>query len=323
MIRRLGLALALAAALAGAAIAQAVSPPQVFTATGIDAFPNSTTGLNTCSLQVSTTGSPTFTVVPQGSQDGGITYPVTLSTIGGGSISSAGNYSGSIAGATTFFRFNVATFSGSGTVTVTKTCSSQITPATQASAIAVSSLPPVVVSSQPPNVVSSLPPVQLAYSGASPVPVTTAAPAATPIPIVTASPGGYPAHQRIVYGNGVAYVDSAVDEITYTATISSVTTTQVVAGAAGKYTFLANVFVYLTATNAAYVYLEYGTGATCGTGTTNITQYVNVGTANGTATALFPPLYGPVVLPQGVNLCAVTAGSTISLIVEAFYTQHA
>jgi hypothetical protein len=294
LIRRLGLALALAAAIAGAAIAQTVTPPQVFTATGSDAFPTNASGLNTCSLQVSTTGSPTFTVVPQGSQDGGITYPVTVTTIGGGSISSAGNYSGSIAGATTFFRFNVATFSGTGTVTVTKTCSSQITPATQATAIAVSSLPPVVISSQPPVVVSSLPPVALAYSGASPVPVATAPPAAR-------NSSGYTTPVQC-------------DSITFNTGGAGLLITH--SGTTTMYICSVTVGVVGSASDA--IYGKYGTGSVCATGSVNLFEtFVGPNAAfawGGGLGALFT-------VPPGNDFCFGTAGTITNSSITVTYAQ--
>jgi hypothetical protein len=120
----IALALTAAAPIVTLPINAQVVPAQTFTAAGTDASPQQSSNCNTGTLQVSGTG--TWTIVPIGSNDNGLTYK-TITTMNSGSITSAGTFSGAVAGfAASYFSFNVTAVSGS--VTIVKSCTSQVLP---------------------------------------------------------------------------------------------------------------------------------------------------------------------------------------------------
>src|SRR5262249_53688761 len=100
--------------------------------------------------------------------------------------------------------------------------------------------------------------------------------------------------------------------------IVSATTTQLVALSAGKVIYVCGGFVDVasSATSAATIQFEYGTGASCGTGTTVLTGTMGTGTA--TAGIDAEPVtiqgYGAAFQTASGNaLCVVTAGTTINV----------
>ena len=125
-MKRAALVVGLLALLPISVVAQSATNTQSFTAAGTDASPTYVGGYNTCSLQVSGTWTG-FIVTPKASSDNGQTYPQTITTIGGGSITANGNYSGTIAGrANTTFEYVVSGASPTGTITITKACNVQL-----------------------------------------------------------------------------------------------------------------------------------------------------------------------------------------------------
>lgn len=99
--------------------------------------------------------------------------------------------------------------------------------------------------------------------------------------------------------------------------ISTATTTQILALSAGKAIYVCNGMVTIagSATTAGSILFEYGTGASCGTGTTAITGAMVGSTTAGNPTVI--PLeggngtqFGTI---AGQALCAVSAGTTVSI----------
>lgn len=136
--------------------------------------------------------------------------------------------------------------------------------------------------------------------------------------------------------NGLTYQPTWPDTLAPSANIVTATTTLLVAGVAGQ-----NMYVFFEGfqsggTNSGTTVVpEYGTGATCGTGTVRFTPSngvlgpVAIGTIAvlyGGSTAAAASTFGllpsavPFIVPNGNNLCGVTAGTTIN---GFFITQYA
>lgn len=100
--------------------------------------------------------------------------------------------------------------------------------------------------------------------------------------------------------------------------ISTATTTQLIALSAGKAVYVCSALVTIagSATTAGAIQFEYGTGASCGTGTTVITGAFIGSLTPGTPTVL--PIvssgngtsFGTI---AGQALCAVSTGTTVSI----------
>jgi hypothetical protein len=186
-------------------------------------------------------------------------------------------------------------------------------------------------------------------------PVTTPAPAATctpdlaicvhvantPTPIPTASPGGGAEVQRLLLGSGnppTIYLDTLADSKATTANITTATTTQIIAPVAGESIYISLLTWLSGGTNAAATaQFEYGSGATCGTGTgTFFPAALQVGTAAGewlpawssslaplsSASGMPGPASVVYPIPAGDGVCIVTAGTTINGYGISFYAQH-
>jgi hypothetical protein len=115
------------------------------------------------------------------------------------------------------------------------------------------------------------------------------------------------------------------DPISCTVTVSTATTITAVGGACAARPGMAlNVTDVLFATNAgaiaadSFPTLKYGTGTTCGTGTT---VWWGAMTAAATQTTVFHHFTTPIRLPQAVDVCwiASTAGSKF-LVLSGYYT---
>lgn len=95
--------------------------------------------------------------------------------------------------------------------------------------------------------------------------------------------------------------------------ISSATTTQLIALTSAKSIIITGGFVQVAGANN--ITLEYGTGSSCGTGTTNITGAVNLLTSGGFQ---IPAM----VLPAGQALCILTTTTAqVSGVVSALAAQ--
>ena len=99
--------------------------------------------------------------------------------------------------------------------------------------------------------------------------------------------------------------------------VTTATTTQLVALSAGKVVYVCGgIFtvnsVVTTATTAQF---EYGTGASCGTGTTALTGLFNGGnvTAGIAVPIILPADYSSFQAPAGNALCLVSAGTTVQI----------
>ena len=102
-------------------------------------------------------------------------------------------------------------------------------------------------------------------------------------------------------------------------TISTATTTQLVALSAGKSIYVCNVSASMMGTTPAFT-LEYGTGSSCGTGTTALTgAYAPTAgsllTVGGTGSVV-------VMAPAGNALCAVSGGTTPNIQGILTYVQQ-
>ena len=105
--------------------------------------------------------------------------------------------------------------------------------------------------------------------------------------------------------------------------VVTATTTQLVALNATKTIYVCGSFftVASSATTVATAQFEYGTGASCGTGTTALTGAMGTGTATATNDGediVIPGDYTSFSIPVGNALCLVTAGTTVS--VQGFVT---
>lgn len=108
--------------------------------------------------------------------------------------------------------------------------------------------------------------------------------------------------------------------------ITTATTTQIVALSAGKQIFLCEwtLTINSSATTASSMQWEFGTGASCGTGTTVLTG--TMGTEQAAAGAGILIVNGPfsgstLVVPAGNALCIVTAGTTVALHGQVTFKQ--
>jgi hypothetical protein len=99
--------------------------------------------------------------------------------------------------------------------------------------------------------------------------------------------------------------------------IATATTTQLLALSAGKAIYVCSGLLTIagSATTAGSIVFEYGTGASCGTGTTVITGAMVGTTTAGSPTVL--PIHGGSGTAFGTiagqALCALSAGTTVSI----------
>lgn len=116
------------------------------------------------------------------------------------------------------------------------------------------------------------------------------------------------------------------DKFVTSANISSATTTAILAVSGSNKYFICGWNIVPTGTNATNtVVLEYGTGATCGTGTTTFSAtYIPpaTGNGNGTASVWVDSVFATVATPASAAVCAVTAGTTTALQVQMAYALH-
>lgn len=311
-------------------------------------------GQGTCSVQVDNTGGGT-TLTPQSTSDLGPNPSSAWNTASGvnsGSITTFGTFTGPVSsqtnGGLTGFSIIAASVT-SGTVTGKISCST----ATGSGSTSVSG--------------------SVAINGLTspiPFPVTTPAPAPTcntgtavcvsgnqgtnnnvlqidacgPLGTtctdvhaagtISTNPFGV---QNNKYGTGAAYVDPIGDTFVQSGAISTAVTTLLVSGVAGQNIYVYTMAFQLSGTNASNtVNWEWGTGATCGTGTKTLyPQAQSPGTAagnwiygwSGAVIALtvvqFPaPAAVPLVIPAGNNLCGVTAGTTTAGVFVTYYANH-
>lgn len=94
---------------------------------------------------------------------------------------------------------------------------------------------------------------------------------------------------------------------------SSATTTQLITSATNTQTYICGVYMQDAGrgTTANTIQIEYGTGTTCGTGTTNVGGVISGGTTAGTPTVFNDDSTATqFTVPATNNLCAVTTQST-------------
>jgi hypothetical protein len=137
---------------------------------------------------------------------------------------------------------------------------------------------------------------------------------------------------------GGGWTMSMPDAIATHAPIATATTTLVVQGSTSQaiFVFWAGVVASGVNTTSTFNY-EYGTGATCGTGTVLFVPAIGA-PPNPPTAGLWQTLYAGVPLngavasidsadmamaiPQGNSLCIVTAGTTIAVEPMVYYAQH-
>lgn len=105
-------------------------------------------------------------------------------------------------------------------------------------------------------------------------------------------------------------------------TISSATTTAVIpAPASGNARIFICGYSIVTGTvSGATLKLEYGTGSTCGTGTTAMTPAAPL--ASSTISGDNSMMFRGLVTAPGTGVCAVSAGTTNSETVQIYYAQQ-
>jgi hypothetical protein len=103
------------------------------------------------------------------------------------------------------------------------------------------------------------------------------------------------------------------------ATVVAATTTLLQAGVAGKVMSICGWHVTSAQSAVTAFQFIYGTGATCGTGTVNVTPAFSV---TSTAPATDHVDYASITIPQGNSLCVVTAGSTVGMQVGVWVSQY-
>jgi hypothetical protein len=142
-----------------------------------------------------------------------------------------------------------------------------------------------------------------------------------------------PGHGQAINNGAPAYVTgldacaaSSSAPSNATVSITTATTTQIVALSAGKQIFLCEwtFTINSSATTASSALFEFGTGASCGTGTTTLTGAM--GTENAAAGPGLLLVNGPfsgstLVVPAGNALCIVTAGTTVALHGQVTFKQ--
>jgi hypothetical protein len=168
--------------------------------------------------------------------------------------------------------------------------------------------------------------------GATGVQADVAAPGATPSAGalgVQGEVGGYPFNTTT--GSGFVQATSG--------SITTATTTLVLAGVSGESTYVRFAGEIATGSQSgAYAYWEYGTGSTCGTGTTVLWTFntiaLSVGNAVGAVTAHWTgaltqginssivPAASDFVVPAGNSICIVTSGTTIAMRAYLVEWQH-
>jgi len=140
------------------------------------------------------------------------------------------------------------------------------------------------------------------------------------------SVGGYPVFYSVTYPD--QFSPSTV------ATITTATTTQVIAGVAGQYIYAYFLGAFTTGTNSSTIAFSYGPNSSTLTPLLMGTTFANYTTANAftyfyggykknTAYSYaFYPSPVPLIIPAGQNLYMITAGSTIAVKPVYFYAQH-
>lgn len=141
----------------------------------------------------------------------------------------------------------------------------------------------------------------------------------------------------VVNGTAYGYLPTYPDQVAASGAISSATTTLVVTGITGQSIYVFFAGVQSTGTNSAATYnYEYGTGATCGTGTQlliptalsagafaagTISTFISGSSVNAAAGGITFAEF-PFVIPPGNNLCEVSAGTTVAYKAVVYYAQH-
>lgn len=180
-------------------------------------------------------------------------------------------------------------------------------------------------------------PIHTTVDNTTPIPVTTAPPAS---PAPTLSPNPYPAQMPIFQGSGTTtFLNTACDTYFVSGALTSGTTLQIVAPVAGQTVYVCYAAVEATgAQTAATLNFEWGTGATCGTGTVTLLPVAGTySAASGTVSAFWAgasqqftglsggpvPAFSPLIVPSGDGVCVVPGGTTVNAKAIIFYAQHA
>jgi hypothetical protein len=195
-------------------------------------------------------------------------------------------------------------------------------------------------SAQPVTIASTAP---VTFSSAQPVTIASTAPVAIyyaptlNVALPTASPGGQTAVNPVYYGTGNSYVAAYPDTTTVSSTVTTATTTELLAGTSGENTYVFFAGIQNQGTNASdNVQFVQGTGATCGTSqvslwygattissaTSGVYQTWYGGSTGSGATINMAPAAVPFVLAASNNLCFITTGTTINIKAFALTAQH-
>lgn len=128
--------------------------------------------------------------------------------------------------------------------------------------------------------------------------------------------------------NGTSWLQRIGCTSSVSVSITSATTTQLVALSSGKNVYICQVVLYDSSpTVADTIAFEYGTGTNCGTGTTALTGAMSLGFTTATAPVNFiigSPYGGPALSTYnttGQALCVVTTGTTVGLAGWVLYAQ--
>ena len=140
----------------------------------------------------------------------------------------------------------------------------------------------------------------------------------------------HPAAAQGPFVGPVPIVDPCVNPATVKSSasisVASATTTQLVALAAGKAIFVCgySATINSSATTASTIVFEYGTGSSCGTGTTVLTGAMGTENAAAGAGILLTNGYPGTIFtaPTGNALCVLTAGTTVALHGYITYVQQ-
>ena len=98
---------------------------------------------------------------------------------------------------------------------------------------------------------------------------------------------------------------------------ATATTTLVITGSTGQTVNICGWHVTSTQATSTTFQFEYGTGATCGTGTNTITPAFNV---TSTAPSADRQAVAYITLPIANSLCVVSTGTTVGLAIMVWYS---
>jgi len=133
--------------------------------------------------------------------------------------------------------------------------------------------------------------------------------------------------QAVPYTQNDPCQNTSSSKISVPINVTSATTTQLVAASAGTSIYVCGAALTIapSATSADTAKFEYGTGASCGTGTTALTGSFGAGDLTTAAPPLFISLNSPgavMATPASNALCLVSAGTTVNIQGVLSYVQQ-